>query len=369
VSGSDGPRVALTVEQVWQRTPGGSGTYVVELSRELSARPDIEPVGIAAWHRGPAPAAWPLTIPVRRAPLPRRALYDAWQQLHLPRAEHLVRHADVVHATTWAVPPTRRPLVVTVHDLAFLHDRSHFTERGNAFFRRALEQVRDRAAAVLVPSSATADDCVAEGIPAERITVVPHGARVTRPSAAQLADWRARHGVAREYVMWCGTVEPRKNLATLLSAFARADLADVDLVLVGPQGWGRLPEEVAALPPDRVHVLGSLSRTDLDAAYAGARAFCFPSIREGFGLPVLEAMTHGVPVVTSAGTACAEVAGDAALLVDPLDVGALADALRSATGDAHDDLAARSQERARDFSWEQSATTTVDVYREAARQG
>ncbi|GEK21651.1 glycosyltransferase family 4 protein [Cellulomonas xylanilytica] len=361
-----GLRVALTVEQVWQRTPGGSGTYVVELSRALSEQPGVDAVGIAAWHREPPPSAWPVTIPVRRAPLPRRALYDAWQQLHLPRAEHLVRGTDVVHATTWAIPPTRRPLVVTVHDLAFLHDRSHFTARGNAFFRRALDRVRDDAAAVVVPSQVTADECVAERIDAARITVVPHGARVTRPSAAALADWRRRHGVVRDYVLWCGTVEPRKNLPTLLAAYQQAALADLDLVLVGPQGWGRLPATGAELDHGRVHVLGSLDRPDLDAAYAGARAFCFPSIREGFGLPVLEAMHHGVPVVTSAGTACAEVAGDAALLVDALDVDALAEALVEATGARHDELAARSTQRAAAFSWERSAETTVSVYREVS---
>lgn len=366
MTGTHDLRVALTVEQVWQRTPGGSGTYVVELSRALSQHAGVAAVGIAAWHRDPPPPAWPLTIPVRHAPLPRRALYDAWQQLRQPRAEHLVPGAAVVHATTWAIPPTARPLVATVHDLAFLHDRSHFTARGNAFFRRALDRVRDQAAAVLVPSHVTADECLAEGIDAARITVVPHGARVTHPSAAALADWRVRHGVGRDYVLWCGTVEPRKNLPTLLAAYQRAALADVDLVLVGPQGWGLLPAIGEGLDRGKVHVLGSLDRPDLDAAYAGARAFCFPSIREGFGLPVLEAMEHGVPVVTSAGTACAEVAGNAALLVDALDVDALAEALVEATGAGHDRLAALSTQRARAFSWERAAETTVRVYREVS---
>jgi len=355
----------MTVEQCWQRVPGGTATYIVELARALRAFDDLSIIGLAARHREPAPVDWTPEIPVRFAQLPRRPLYDAWQQLHWPRAERLARGADIVHATTWAIPPTKRPLVVTVHDVAFLYDREHFTPRGNAFFRRALAHTRSSAQAVIVPSQVTADDCIEAGIEAARIVVIPHGSHVTVPTPADLAAWREKTGVSREYVMWCGTVEPRKNLPTLLAAFAliAADQPDLDLVLVGPQGWGRLPELPSNLPPERVHVLGHLSRRDLDAAYAGARAFCFPSIREGFGLPVLEAMKHGTPVVTSRGTACAEVAGDAALLVDPLDAVAMAQALREATGDAGRDLRRLGLERSAVFSWEAAAAATAEVYR------
>jgi glycosyltransferase involved in cell wall biosynthesis len=368
VSGEPNVCVALTVEQCWQPVPGGSGTYIVELTQALKEVPGIDVVGLAARHSGPPAPDWSLDIPVRHAHLPRRPLYEAWQRLGFPRAEHLAGGADVVHATTLAIPPTRRPLVVTVHDVAFLHDRAHFTRHGNAFFRRALEHTRSAAQAVIVGSQVAADDCVVAGIDAARITVVPHGARVTTPTPSDVAAWRARTGVDRDYVLWCGTIEPRKNVRTLLAAFAALapDLPDLDLVLVGPQGWGRVPELPPDLPADRVRVLGHLRREDLDAAYAGAAAFCFPSIREGFGLPVLEAMQHGTPVVTSRGTACAEIAGDAALLVDPLDVTALAEALREATGPAAADLRRRGAARAAQFSWEAAAATTASIYRSIA---
>jgi glycosyltransferase involved in cell wall biosynthesis len=358
-------RVTLTVEQLWQPVPGGSGTYIVELIRALGQVPGIAVRGLAAHHDGAPPADWPLDAPVRHAPFPRTVLYEAWQRLGVPRAEWTVPGTDVVHATTWALPATRRPLVVTVHDLAFLHDATHFSRRGNLFFRRALDRTRATADAVVVPSRVTADDCLAAGLDASRLTVVPHGSRVTTPSDLDVRAWRDAAGLTREYILWCGTVEPRKNLRTLLAAVAGAGAAldDVDLVLVGPQGWGRMPPLPDGLPPERVHVLGHLDRASLDAAYAGARVFCFPSIREGFGLPVLEAMQHGTPVVTSAGTACAEIAGDAALLVDPLDAGAMAAALVAAAGDARDDLSHRSRARAALFSWDTAARATADVYR------
>ncbi|GAA2726086.1 glycosyl transferase [Cellulomonas aerilata] len=360
----------MVVEQLWQPVPGGSGVYIEELLAELATGAHgVDVTGLAARHAGPPPAQpLPPGLAVRHAPLPRTVLYESWQRVGHPRAEAVAGPLDVVHATTWAVPPTRRPLVVTVHDVAFLHDPTHFTARGNAWFRRALERTRRSADAVIVPSQATADDCLAVGLDAARVHVVPHGSRPVPRTAAQVADFRDRTGLGRPYVLWCGTIEPRKNLPVLLRAFASvADRRpDLDLVLVGPAGWGEVPGHPAGLAPDRVRVLGRLSREDLHSAYAGAAAFCFPSVREGFGLPVLEAMQHGLPVVTSAGTACAEVAGGAALLVDPASPADLADALVEATGPAAPDLARRSAERAADFSWRRSAATTADVYRSVA---
>jgi glycosyltransferase involved in cell wall biosynthesis len=163
--------------------------------------------------------------------------------------------------------------------------------------------------------------------------------------------------------MWCGTFEPRKNLATLLRAFeiARESDADLGLVLVGPPGWG----DVAVPTTPGVRLLGFLEPRELHLAYAGARAFCYPSLREGFGLPVLEAMAHGVPVVTSAGTAMAEFAEGAGILVDPLDADAMAAAIIAAAGDEHNALARAAAKRANDYTWDTAAAATVDAYREA----
>jgi len=359
-------RACLTVEQLWQRVPGGSGTYIDELTTALVARDDVHVQGIAAAHR--RPAALPAGVPVAHAPLPRRLLYDAWNSLGAPRAEHVAAGPlDVVHATTWAVPPTRRPLVVTVHDLAFLHDPTHFTPRGVRYFRRSLDRVRAEAAVVVVPSGHTALDCVAHGVDRARLRVVPHGVRVPPVAAEAVVRWRLRHGVPGPYVLWTGTREPRKNLPVLLAAHRalRARRPDLDLVLVGPAGWG----DAGAEPAPGVHLLGRLAPDDLHTAYAGAAAFCFPSLREGFGLPVLEAMAHGVPVVTSTGTPMAELVGEDApggLTVEPRDPEAVAHAL-DAVLDDRARFADRARARAATFSWDGAASATVDAYRAAVR--
>ncbi|MDM8084689.1 glycosyltransferase family 1 protein [Cellulomonas cellasea] len=362
--------VTLTAEQCWQPVPGGSGTYVVELARGLADVQGVRATALVAAHRGRDAHDGRVAAPVRRAPLPRRLLYPAWNHLRLPRAEWVVRGSDVVHATTWAVPPTARPLVVTVHDLAFLRSPEHFTTHGNAFFIRALDRVRREADLIVVPSQATADDCLAAGLPRDRVRVVPHGVRILPATSDEVAAFRRQHDLRRDYVMWCGTVEPRKNLPVLLEAYAHAAARglDADLVLVGPRGWGDATTGLGAgegTAPG-VRYLGRLDDVDLHRAYAGARAFCFPSLWEGFGMPVLEAMAHGVPVVTSRGTSMEEIAAGAALLADPHDPEELAEQLLAACGDAHDDLASTALSRSGQFTWSAAAEATAAVYREAA---
>lgn len=366
-------RVIMTTEQLWQRVPGGSGTYVRELSAALSHRRDVRLTGLSARHKDALDPSWslPAGLPQVSSRLPRAALYEAWNRLRRPHAPAVPGGTDIVHATTWAVPPRSAPLVVTVHDLAFLRAPEHFTSRGTAFFTRALEVVRAEAAVVIAVSATTRDDCIEAGIAPGRIQVVPHGVRVPVVSDAAGEDFRRRFGLTRPYLFWCGTVEPRKNLTALLTAYGQlaGRLPDLDLVLAGPAGWAGAPTHLAraldALPATRVHHLGALSWADLHAAYAQSRVFCFPSTWEGFGMPVLEAMSHGVHVVTSSGTAMAEVAGGAALLVDPTDVDGLADAVVDAAGPRHDELATTARAHAGRFTWDRCAEGTANAYRSA----
>jgi glycosyltransferase involved in cell wall biosynthesis len=169
-------------------------------------------------------------------------------------------------------------------------------------------------------------------------------------------------------VLWTGTIEPRKNLPTLLRAFARVD-SDARLVLVGPQGWNEDLDRLIAPVRSRVHVVGFVPPDDLEPLYAGASVFCYPSLREGFGLPVLEAMAQGTPVVTSSGTSTAEVGGDAAVLVDPRDADALADAINGLLGDSAraSALGERGRRRAATFTWERTAGALDAAYHEATR--
>jgi len=365
-------RVALVVEQLWQPVPGGSGTYVRELVNGLEAGSRVEPVGVAARGARAGLHGLDRRVPVRASALPRRVLYESWRRARSPRVPGW-RDVDVVHATTWAVPPASVPLVVTVHDLAFLRDPEHFTAHGVAYFERALEITLSEAAAVIVPSEATARDCRSAGISSERITVVPHGVATEQVSEAEVLDFERRHGLDRPFVLWVGTLEPRKNLRALLKAYSslRADGVDLDLVLVGPAGWGETAEEVRAaverLGADRVRVLGRLSERDLGAAYRAARTFCFPSVWEGFGLPVLEAQAHGTPVVTTRGTSMEEICGESAVVVDHDDVDALAHALVVATGERHRELSLAGLTNSARFTWESSVEATSTVYERVAR--
>jgi glycosyltransferase involved in cell wall biosynthesis len=172
-------------------------------------------------------------------------------------------------------------------------------------------------------------------------------------------------------VLFAGTVEPRKNLPRLLDAFGKVHDRDVELVLVGPDGWNEDIGPGLQRLGNRARPVGFVPRPDLAALLTGATAFCYPSIEEGFGLPVLEAMGQGAPVITSSGTATAEVAGDAALLVDPQDTDEIASAIeRVVESDAE---AARLSEagraRAAEFTWARCAHLVVDAYRDAIEMG
>ncbi|MEM9712949.1 MAG: glycosyltransferase family 1 protein [Actinomycetota bacterium] len=363
-------QVALTMDASWSPVPGGTAVAAVELARGLVAAPGVEAVGVAGRHRRPPIAELAPPVAVRHHRLPRPLLADAWHRLGRPLVEGLAPEADIVHATSIIVPATRRRLVVTVHDILFVRHPDWFTRRGVRVMSDGLRRARDRADLVLCSSEASADDCRGAGIDADRIRVVPLGVDV-RPATGDAVDGvRRQHGIDRPYVLWNGTVEPRKNLAGLLRAVARWDLDGVDLVLVGPPGWrDAFPAQlVEAIDPARTRVIttGFVPRPELDALQAGATVTCLPSLAEGFGFPVLEAYAQGTPVVTSAGTSTAELVGDAGLTVDPTDPDELADALHRVVTDRelHARLSAAAPGRAAEFTWERTVERTVAAYRE-----
>jgi glycosyltransferase involved in cell wall biosynthesis len=360
-------RVAYTLEQCWHDVPGGTAVAALAVARHLPAE-GVEPIGVAARHRTPPPAPWTPSIPVRHLPLPRPLLYDAWLRLGWPAAERASGPVEVVHATTIVVPPRRaRPLIVTIHDLAFVHDPSQFSRRGVATFRRALARVRERADLVLCSSHATLDDCADAGLSPDRLRHVPLGIDAPAPlTEAAIEAARRRHGLPEHYLLFVGTLEPRKNLPRLVEAHATLPAAPV-LAIAGPNGWGSSGGGAGTpvADPARVRLLGFVPEADKQALYSGAAAVCYPSIREGFGLPVLEAMARGAPVVTSRGTATEEAAGGAAVLVDPLDIGDIARGIEEALGRAGE-LAARGPIRAAQCTWAATAAATAAAYREVA---
>jgi glycosyltransferase involved in cell wall biosynthesis len=360
-------RVAMTLEQCWHRVPGGTAVATLELARALTQRGGLELVGVAAKHAREPDAAWRPPVPVAHLPLPRLALYEAWHRLRRPGVERATGPVDVIHATAMPVPPRSAPLVLTMHDLAFLKDPAHFTRRGNSFFRRGLELALKDADLVLCPSRATMSDCLEAGFDEQRLRLVPHGVVIQAVGDSDVARIRAQHDLGRDYVLWTGTVEPRKNLPGLLRAWGQLE-ANADLVLVGPQGWNEDLDKHIGGARERVRVLGWLPQRDLAPIYAGATAFCYPSFTEGFGLPVLEAMAQSTPVITSSGTSTEEIAEGAGLLVDPNDPASIAAALGRVLNDNElaAQLARKGRERAETYTWDGAAEKTLAAYREVA---
>jgi glycosyltransferase involved in cell wall biosynthesis len=254
---------------------------------------------------------------------------------------------------------------MTVHDLAFVHEPAHFTARGMRFFKRGLELALAQADLVVCPSEATRRDCLRAGFEDTRTRVIPLGVETARATDEQVAAVRRKHNLDGPYILWTGTIEPRKNLPRLLDAFRSLD-TDRVLALAGPKGWNEDLEKLAAGLEGRVIPLGFVPHSDLGPLYAGADLLCFPSLLEGFGFPVLEAMTQGTPVVTSQGTSTEELVGDAGVLVDPQDSRSIADGMRSLLEDATltKKLSEAGSQRAGSYSWAKTAQGLVDAYRE-----
>lgn len=386
-----GGRVAALVEQCWHRVPGGTATSTVASLTALAQHSDWEIIGVAAAHRR---AANDLAIPeveVCHMRLGRVALYEAWHRFRWPSIQGRTGPLDIVHATGGVIPPSGGAvLVVTVHDLAFLHHPDFFSRRGVAFMKRAFALTKRHASMVLVPSSQTFEDCVAHGITADRLRVVPWGVTAHVVGERERREVRARYNLPERFLLWVGTCEPRKNLEVLISAVALSE-THLPLVLVGPSGWGVDPHQLigeatanevsaaneasaanessASADTAVVRYLGAVPSRDLPVLYDLAAVFVYPSLMEGFGMPVLEAMAQGTPVVTSAGTATADVAGSAGILVDPTNVEAVAAGIDAVVRDdlLRDKLALASAQRAATMTWQRTAREIAAAYDSVCR--
>jgi len=364
-------RVSLVTEQLLQEVPGGIGTYVRALLRRLPAvGVELEPV--VALHRRAALTGAGLPH-ARRLPVPRQVLYRRWTQGRRPAVGG---DAALVHAPSMAFPPRdERPLVVTVHDLNFLEHPDAYPPSGLAFHQAMLERLGD-ASLVIVPSRATADAVAATQHAHDRVRIVPMGTDMEAPSPEERDRLLDDLDIQRPYVLWMGTLEPRKNPEGVIRGFVHAleggipEAQALHLYMVGPRGWwsGDLAELIAARGlSDRVRRVNEQPVPVRAALYAGASAFVFPSLAEGFGLPILEAMACGAPVVTSNRSSMPEVAGAAAELCDPSDAPSIGAAIAKILRDPDlaEDLRRAGLKRAKEFTWERTARRTVACYREA----
>jgi glycosyltransferase involved in cell wall biosynthesis len=310
--------------------------------------------------------AWPTARPWARI---------LWEQLLQPLELRRVR-ADLLHSLAF-VSPVRPPCpaVVTVYDLSFKLTPDRFPPMQRLYLSAFTARSCHRARRVIAISESTRSDLVRLfGLPRSKVDVAyPGVGPAFRPLPAQaVSAFRAERGLPERFVLYLGTLEPRKNVETLVRAFAEVHAANpgLHLVLAGARGWwyAALFKLIETLHlSDVVHLPGYVPEADLPLWYNAAAAFVYPSSYEGFGLPVAEALACGRPVVTTTASSLPEAGGDAALLVPPGDVPALADALQRALALAPDELA-RGPAHAALFTWAESAARTVAAYRLALQR-
>ncbi len=353
---------------------GVATAQIIAAFRALEAGPELVPYTLSARtrrHRTDVPAD------TRFVPIPARVLLYAWARADIPRIDRWLRPARVLHATNYLTPPSALPTLVSIYDCSFVRYPELCTPEVRAFepiVRRAIR----RGATVHTGSEFVGDEI--EEIfggrlrAAGRLVVIPLGVPALGDASA-LPDEIGAQLDGAPFVLAIGTLEPRKNFPHLVGAFgelaARHD--DLRLVIVGHDGPARpaIDDAVARLPTaarSRVVITGGVSDAARRALLERASVLAYPSIYEGFGFPVLEAMSVGVPVVAARAGSIPEVAGDAALLVEPTDEHALADELeRVITDDAtRTELVGRGRDRVRAFAWDDTARALVSCYRRLA---
>lgn len=301
-----------------------------------------------------------------------------WQRLQIPLpVELFTGRVRLYHATDFTLPPTLpgTRTLLTVHDLSFVRAPEATTPVLKAYLDKVVPRSVQRASHVLADSLATKNDLIEfYGTPFEKITVLYSG---VEPRFAPVNDTEARKAVRQRYnlpevpyILSIGTVQPRKNYARLIEAVAALgpEHKDVHLVIAGGRGWLENPIYQAVRDfqlTDRVHFTGFARDEDLPTLYSDAVCLAYPSLYEGFGFPVLEAMACGTPVVTSNVSSMPEVAGDAALLIDPYDIDALVESLRRLLTDEvlRSTLITRGFVQAAQFTWDRAACQLRDIYR------
>ena len=355
----------------------GVGYYVEHLLHHLAREVAHTGDELVVVSNKPIDTQAPLPPHVRVHDGHRFPIRIGWMQLRAASALDALR-PDVAHFTNGMIPiGTPVATVVTVHDMSLrLYPGCHPVRR--LLLNRPLMHlaIRQASSIVTVSNSARRDLLRLHGVAPDRVAVVHEAASPAfRPivDRARLEDVRARYKLPRQFMLYVGTIEPRKNLTRLMTAFAAARKAGIPhhLVCVGPYGWSSrdLAGRIDRLGIEgAVHFTGYVPFEDLPAIYNLGEFFAFPSLYEGFGLPVVEAMACGIPVLTSTTSSLGEIAGDAAVTIDPLDTDAMTDAIvRLATdADLRRDVAERGVRRARSFSWEQTARDMLAVYHRAA---
>ena len=364
----------LATGEGYRRT--GVSRYIDELVRHLPGALDADDA-VTLFASATSTVPDDPMISVRRAPAWAKSptARIAWEQAGLAMAARS-RSLDVFHGTVNVLPRSlKMPGVVTIHDLAFLEWPEHLPWARQRYLASGVRDAARRAKLVITPSEATKADVVDKlGVEPGRIVVTPLATRV-RHRELGLRDWEVlqiRYGLTVPFILFVGTVEPRKNLARLVRAFDMiAGGIEHELLLAGPSGWHSQELDRALTESSarfRIRRLGFVPDDHLEMLYQSAAVVAIPSISEGFGLPVLEAMAAGGAVVTSSTSSLPEVGGDGAHYVHPMSVEGIAQGLDRVIKDAELNVRLRENglRRAGAFSWQHTARLTVAAYRQAA---
>src|SRR5437870_5195040 len=371
-------RIAIDAHSVGARL-GGNETYAINLIEALA---EIDQTNLYTLYVTKRDAIdrfanrWP-NFTVRQT-LPHTPLV----RIPLTLSRELRRNpVDVLHVQYTAPPFAPCPIVTTIHDLAFEHLPETFNRRSWMQLRLTVRRTARRSAQIITVSEYSRQDiCKTYRIPSERIRVTPEAASekffpVT--GGTELKAIRETYGIERDYILSLCSIQPRKNLIRLVEAYSllrksSADVKPPQLVLAGKRGW-RDHETLRAVKresvADDIVFTGYVAEKHLNALYSGATCFVYPSYFEGFGLPILEAMKCGTPVVAGNRTSVPEVAGEAAVLFDPFDTNSLVDAFQRLLPDPEfrATLSAKGLQRASEFTWKTTARLTLEVYERAAR--
>ena len=362
-------RIAIDVSQiVYQGT--GIGRYTAELTKHLlQLKTDYQFIFYAGslrtrhlinsfrtrspWNQ----VIWKLT------PFSPQISDFLFNRLNLP-LDPFVGKIDLFHASDWTHPRLKVPTVTTVHDLVFLKYPQTLPSLIVKTQTRRLQRVIKFADHIIADSMSTKNDLVKTyQLNPDKISVIylAHADHFKPQPKTEIDRVKTKYHLQSPYLLSLNTQEPRKNLQKVIEAFKAYLIAhpktDLELVLVGRHGWG---EKLTSNHP-QIKFLGFVSDQDLPALYSGAQAFIYPSLYEGFGLPVLEAMACGTPVITSNLSSLPEVTGEAGILINPQDVFELRDAIQKAIT-RHDFLSQQSLQQARQFSWQKTAQQTLSVY-------
>lgn len=298
-----------------------------------------------------------------------------FNKLHFLSLEIFTGNLDVFHSSDWTQPKTKALKITTIHDLAVLKYPEAFSKKIISAHKRRLEWVKKEADLIIAVSESTKKDIIdLLKIPENKIKVIYEGVdnNFKPQSRNEIKRVREKYNLQKDYFLSVSTLEPRKNLKTSIRAFnaLNNENKEVSFALAGRMGWGDLKKMGIDKKNKNIKLLGFIADEDLPALYSGAIGFIYPSLYEGFGLPVLEAMACGCPVITSSVSSLPEVVGDAGILIDPLDNWSLAKNMEKLLKDdqLRDKLIAKGIIQAKKFSWQKTAVETLKAYEEVFKQ-